>query len=1625
MVWWPGKLRNKFSAEYLAGICNDVIKYTKTPEAVKCEGLIEDIRQMSEILVWGDANDESKIFDTFLERNMLPYLTDLLCSVTVPSELKVQLIQTLYIIVQNLKSPPSIFYILSGDHINKMLLNPTLWDELNGDDELQSNFVNFLKSLSLKLDVHTIQCFYNRDTDKFPLYRAAEKFLTNRDSLVRAASRAIVVHMCQVDDEYVINYVLNTAAYMTTVFRLFKRQQLRFDGCWGGFRESIARYRDAITAGPAKPVEKERAKLDLATPGEIAILAEDILDDCYYFNDLLQTEKPELLHKLYEGTIACCEEISAAISAPPTEAELNPDNLAPAKVEEAVDEDAPVAPPASPGAKDSDLKRVSRRVQLFTVALWMTVLRDPLLSDVVVTTLCGLRPTYTVAVHKPQQQQQQHAPGGLTPAPVEPAERPGEAAASQQQQAEPPAAESHRDCAGPGVAPDGGAAAETEEKRPSGDECPQTDAQSHGEAEAGTEENGGETEEQRPIRDECPQENARSHGEAEAKTEENGGETEEKPPSGDECPQEDARSHGEAEAKTEENSGETSEKLPSGDECPQEDARSHGEAEAKTEENSGETSEKRPSEDECPQADAQSHGEAEAEAEETGGEKSEKCPGEDQDRRPQKGDAEAHGEAEADTAANGGETTGQSPGDSADGKDHDGSAADKGAEGNSNGVSAEQLEAADENVPELSPDNSNGDTSNTADNNNTTANSNSNDNNNTDTIDTKNNVTTANSTSNDNGTSNDNNTDNSNTNNNGANDTSTSCSNNNNTDNNNNNNTSSSINAAEPTPMKSGGEGASPEHSDAGDILDLDQASTGSDAVTPAGYRGDPGAVGSSAQPLGAASTELDPPAAHREDPGAVESSAQPPSGGASTGAGSTSPGGDAGQLQRSDGGWLAASLLWQCVQPEVGQAALAVLLAATVSCQGSAKLLATAGITPCSLPLDAAAPPPPPFVRVFDPQVSNTSFEVPRQVDADGSLPAFLRRNFAGFGSVEPLPTDHESVEDLLKLDQAARHDRIEGDVESLVEDPASVDAAAPGYPYRVVDGVLRWLVHVLTDLKAFGRLESVETAFRGLLFLVGGGGGSGPGFALPCRHAVLFRRVYALAFGRIRERYFSMKAEAARRSHRQSHVAALAGPPPSLLSRGAPPLLAGARAPPVSGVSSPPGSPAAKARAQSVMGTVEEEAGHPMADSAEALAALFDAQLPLYAAVSGASAKALVSHSSVVFPLCSYYEPPPPVPTTPPPPSSSRSPNRRRSGSTSPTPGGGKTPPTHTPPPPAHPPRADGGGSHHVSGPVSGHVRQRSNTAAPVDHSHPPHHAHHVSPSLPPAAEPSAASLASIANAELGRYKIVGTSGAVVRAGAALDSRLISRLSTGDEVEIVEIQQRRCRITHPREGWISLWNTVGVVIVQKVPDDGSKAAPPPGRPAWLAKLPLEKRVAASGVELARVEAVVLLLARRFVHGVTGRTDSLPDAFRHPEDGPFLARVGGVVERAQCPKTVRCQTFSGSRCPPFTAPEFAASSDAVLHLHVAETELLLLQDNGSDETAKIVVVCPLYLTHGEIDGRLNYRLTLRCRNFTTILAFENAPVCQQVATKVNSIARSMRLARAHRILAALADDCL
>ncbi|ETN83630.1 hypothetical protein NECAME_17400 [Necator americanus] len=218
-LWRP---KNPHSLEYLKYLHGVLVKNEKVIESNR-KVLVEALRAIAEILIWGDQND-SKVFDFFLERQMLSYFLQIMKQDG--GSLNVQLLQTLNILFENIRHETSLYFLLSNNHVNSIITH----DFDFSNEEILAYYISFMKTLSFKLNPSTIHFFFNEATDEFPLLTESLKFFDSSESMVRIAVRNIVLNIVKVDDTAMTKFVKGaTKSYLYDLVDSLVAQSIELD----------------------------------------------------------------------------------------------------------------------------------------------------------------------------------------------------------------------------------------------------------------------------------------------------------------------------------------------------------------------------------------------------------------------------------------------------------------------------------------------------------------------------------------------------------------------------------------------------------------------------------------------------------------------------------------------------------------------------------------------------------------------------------------------------------------------------------------------------------------------------------------------------------------------------------------------------------------------------------------------------------------------------------------------------------------------------------------------------------------------------------------------------------------------------------------------------------------------------------------------------------------------------------------------------------------------------------------------------------------------------------------------------------------------------------------------------
>ncbi|PIN03963.1 hypothetical protein CDL12_23507 [Handroanthus impetiginosus] len=189
------------------------------------------------------------------------------------SIVSLQLLQTMSIMIQNLKSEHSIYYMFSNEHVNYLITYSFDF----GNEELLSYYISFLRAISGKLNKDTISLLVKTQNDEvvsFPLYVEAIRFAFHEESMIRTAVRALTLNVYHVGDDAVNGFVTKAphSDYFLNLVKFFRDQCIHLN---------------LVVSNASK-----NACVD--STSSILSAVDEIEDNLYYFSDVVSSGIPDI-----------------------------------------------------------------------------------------------------------------------------------------------------------------------------------------------------------------------------------------------------------------------------------------------------------------------------------------------------------------------------------------------------------------------------------------------------------------------------------------------------------------------------------------------------------------------------------------------------------------------------------------------------------------------------------------------------------------------------------------------------------------------------------------------------------------------------------------------------------------------------------------------------------------------------------------------------------------------------------------------------------------------------------------------------------------------------------------------------------------------------------------------------------------------------------------------------------------------------------------------------------------------------------------------------------------------------------------------------------------------------------
>ncbi|KAH7674728.1 CLEC16A/TT9 N-terminal protein [Dioscorea alata] len=272
--------RNRFSLDELRYLTDQLQKVQIVNEVNK-DFVVEALRSIAELVTYGDQHDPS-FFEFFMEKQVMGEFVRIL-KISRPAKVALQLLQTMSIMIQNLRKEHAIYYIFSNEHINYLITYS--FDFKN--EELLSHYISFLRAISGKLNRNTISLLVKTRNDEvvsFPLYTEAIRFAFHDESMVRTAVRALTLNVYHVGDESVNKYVSSgpLSDYFSSLVNYFREQCIKLDGL--------------VSEAAKNPDSSELTSC-------IHTSVDEIEDNLYYCSDVISSGVPELGRLITESIL--------------------------------------------------------------------------------------------------------------------------------------------------------------------------------------------------------------------------------------------------------------------------------------------------------------------------------------------------------------------------------------------------------------------------------------------------------------------------------------------------------------------------------------------------------------------------------------------------------------------------------------------------------------------------------------------------------------------------------------------------------------------------------------------------------------------------------------------------------------------------------------------------------------------------------------------------------------------------------------------------------------------------------------------------------------------------------------------------------------------------------------------------------------------------------------------------------------------------------------------------------------------------------------------------------------------------------------------------------------------------
>ena len=185
------------------------------------------IRRLEGYLLMADKKKLFIYFNAFYELGLLNILNGYLDKRE--QQISFCILECIYILLTNIQNTGLIFYLYStkyatqipGEYLN--IIDKIISIDIRKKEEFLTYQVNFIKSLTLKLNIDCIEFFYNKHKNQFPILHRAFSLYNHKDAMIRSAVKNIFLTILKIKEEHLRRFITsfpNNIYYPNIIFQL-------------------------------------------------------------------------------------------------------------------------------------------------------------------------------------------------------------------------------------------------------------------------------------------------------------------------------------------------------------------------------------------------------------------------------------------------------------------------------------------------------------------------------------------------------------------------------------------------------------------------------------------------------------------------------------------------------------------------------------------------------------------------------------------------------------------------------------------------------------------------------------------------------------------------------------------------------------------------------------------------------------------------------------------------------------------------------------------------------------------------------------------------------------------------------------------------------------------------------------------------------------------------------------------------------------------------------------------------------------------------------------------------------------------------------------------------------------